>query len=112
MVAMRLYADLVRSHLQVWRDQINGEPSVDFVDEFNAMIDECDDFMILDSPNYRHVSKWCLSEVKRYCDNPKHEKNGRLIVCLLKEPGEWRTRFDNEEHQFYFSKVNKRRKGI
>ena len=57
-IAMRIYADMVRSHLKVWRDQVDGRPTGDFVEEFNAKIDECDYFLILDSPNYRHRSNW------------------------------------------------------
>lgn len=33
-VANRLYDDLVRSHINVWRDQIDGDPTADFLDEF------------------------------------------------------------------------------
>lgn len=105
-VAMRLYEDLIRSHLLVWRDQINGKPSVDFVDEFNAKIDECDDFLILDSSNYRHVSNWSLFEIKRFFENRECKKNRRIIVCLLEEPGAWRMQFNNTEHENFFSRIN------
>lgn len=106
MIAMRLYADLVRSHLQVWRDQVDGDKTASFVDEFNAAIDECDDFLILDSRNYRHGSNWCLPEIKRFKDNV-NGKNGReMIVCLLEPDGPWRKRFDNAEEEKYYSYVN------
>ena len=64
-VAMRLYDDLTRSHLEVWRDQIDGDPTANFLEEFLAKIDECDDFIILDSKNYRTKSNWCLTEIER-----------------------------------------------
>lgn len=107
--AMRMYDDLVRSHLNVWRDQIDGKPAVNFVEEFNSKIDECDDFLILDSPNYRHKSKWCLEEIKRFEENRLNKQDRRIIVCLLKKDGDWRTRFDDTEQEELLSKINELR---
>jgi tetratricopeptide (TPR) repeat protein len=106
LIAMRIYADMVRSHLKVWRDQIDGSPTGDFVEEFNAKIDECDYFLILDSPNYRHRSNWCLEELKRFSEN-KSKKGGEFIVCLLKEEGDWRKQFQSAEHEALFSEINR-----
>lgn len=104
--AMRIYDDLVRSHLNVWRDQVDGKPAVNFVEEFNAKIDECDDFLILDSPNYRHRSNWCIEEIKRFKDNRLNKEDRRTIVCLLEKEGDWRTQFSNKEQEQYFSEIN------
>lgn len=43
-IAMRIYYDLIRSNLKVWRDQIDGEPAANFKEEFLRKIEECDIF--------------------------------------------------------------------
>lgn len=105
-VAMRLYADLTRSHIEVWRDQIDGDPTADFLEEFLGKIDECDDFMILDSKNYRMKSNWCLTEIERCFENRAQRNGPRIIVCLLDEDGEWRYSYTSKKHEELFSKVN------
>ena len=105
-VAMRLYDDLTRSHLKVWRDQVDGDPTADFLEEFLAKIDECDDFIILDSKNYRMKSNWCLTEIERCFENRAIRNGPRIIVCLLDKDGEWRIDYRNEKHEELFSKVN------
>lgn len=105
-VAMRLYDDLTRSHLHVWRDQIDGDPTADFLEEFLKKIDECDDFIILDSKNYRTKSNWCLMEIERCLKNRTQRGAPRVIVCLLDKDGEWRNTFRNEKEEKLFSKVN------
>lgn len=105
-VAMRLYDDLTRSHLNVWRDQIDGDPTADFLEEFLAKIDVCDDFVILDSKNYRKKSNWCLTEIERCLENRARRKGPRVIVCLLDKDDEWRNTFRNEKEEKLFSKVN------
>jgi len=102
-IAMRIYEDLVRSNLNVWRDQINGLPNVDFQEEFLRKIAECDIFILLDSKNYRVHSQWCSMEIEHYFKcaetNPKKE----IIVCLIQEDGEWRQSFGNKK---VFEKLN------
>ena len=105
-VAMRLYDDLTRSHLNVWRDQIDGDPTADFLEEFLGKIDDCDDFIILDSKNYRTKSNWCLTEIERCFKNRAQRNAPRVIVCLLDKDGEWRNTFRNEKEKELFSKVN------
>ena len=105
-IAMRLYDDLTRSHLEVWRDQIDGDPTADFLEEFLAKIDECDDFLILDSKNYRTKSNWCLIEIERCFKNRARRNGPRVIVCLLDKDGDWRSAYKNEKHKELFSKVN------
>ena len=105
-VAMRLYDDLTRSHLEVWRDQIDGDPTADFLEEFLSRIDECDDFLILDSKNYRTKSNWCLIELDRCFKNRSQRKGPRIIVCLLDKDGEWRITYKNDKQKELFSKIN------
>ena len=105
-VAMRLYEDLTRAHLSVWRDQIDGDPTADFLEEFLTRIDECDDFIILDSKNYRTKSNWCLTEIERCFKNRANRKGPRIIVCLLDKDGEWSNTFKNKKQEEIFSKVN------
>ncbi len=105
-VATRLYDDLTRSKIHVWRDQIDGEPTSDFLEEFLSKIDECDDFIILDSKNYRNKSNWCLTEIERCFYNREKRNAPRIIVCLLDKDGEWRWQFKNEKFKMLFSKLN------
>lgn len=106
-VANRLYDDLVRSHINVWRDQIDGDPTADFLDEFLSKIDECDDFLILDSINYRQRSKWCVHEIERCMENRSRRDGPRIIVCLLDEDGEWRRNFGDKSKAEVFGKLNR-----
>ena len=39
LVATRLYDDLSRSYISVWRDQVDGDPTEDFLEEFLSKID-------------------------------------------------------------------------
>jgi len=105
-VAMRIYNDLIRSNLSVWRDQINGCPNVDFQEEFLKKIKECDIFMLLDSKNYRIHSKWCSMEIEYFFECQKTNPNKELIVCLIDENGEWR---QDTEKQDLFHKVNNKK---
>ena len=106
-VANRLYDDLVRSHINVWRDQIDGDPTADFLDEFLSKIDECDDFLILDSINYRQRSKWCVHEIERCLENRSRRNGPRIIVCLLDEDEEWRRDFGDKSKEEVFTKLNR-----
>ncbi len=106
-VANRLYDDLVRSHINVWRDQIDGDPTADFQYEFLSKIDECDDFLILDSINYRQRSKWCVHEIERCLENRSRRNGPRIIVCLLDEDGEWRWHFGDKSKKEVFTKLNR-----
>ena len=38
-IASRMYNDLVRSQVHVWRDQVDGDPIEDFQKEFLSAID-------------------------------------------------------------------------
>lgn len=105
-IAMRLYDDLSRSHLSIWRDQIDGDPTADFKEEFLSKIDECDDFLILDSVNYRTKSNWCIKEIERCFENRERRNGPRIIVCLLDEDGEWRKQYKDKFYEYYFSKIN------
>lgn len=106
-IAMRLYNDLVRSNVAIWRDQIDGNPLADFEQEFLQAIDECDYFIMLDSINYREKSNWCCEEIERCIQN--HNKKGTpdIIVCLLDEDGKWRYSFKNERYKDVFLQINK-----
>ncbi len=106
-IATRLYNDLVKSQLKVWRDQIDGDPIDDFKKEFLQKIEECDYFLMLDSVNYRNKSKWCSLEVEK-CMEMQVKRNGwpRMIVCLIDEDGDWRWNFKDEKTKALFSKIN------
>lgn len=105
----RLYEDLVRSNVPVWRDQVDGDPLADFEEEFLHQIDQCDYFILCDSKNYRtrfeKKPHWCCEEVERCYQN--HDKKGKpeIIVCLLDEDGEWRIDYTNGRK--VFERVNR-----
>lgn len=105
-VATRLYDDLSRSYINVWRDQIDGDPTEDFLTEFLSKIDNCDDFIVLDSINYRKKSKWCMKEIERCFENRSLRNAPRIIVCLLNKNGDWRWDFNNEKEKILFSQLN------
>lgn len=101
-IAQRIYWDLVRSGVVVWRDQIDGEPDVNFKDEFLKKIDEADIFFLLDSHNYRNNSTWCLIEIERFFEYKKHKEQKKMLIGLLQPDGEWRHTYTTEiEHRFF-----------
>jgi len=105
--AMRLYNDLVRSNVPVWRDQIDGDPTADFEDEFLLQIDRCNYFIMLDSINYRERSNWCCTEAKRCLENQQKRSDIKIIVCLLDEDGEWRRHYRNQQFKEVFEQINR-----
>lgn len=107
-VAMRLYEDLTKLNVPIWRDQIDGDPTADFKKEFLEKIDECNYFIMLDSINYRKKSKWCSIEAKRCLENKEKRNDIEIIVCLLEEDGNWRKDFtnENEEYRQVFEQIN------
>lgn len=106
LVATRLYDDLSRSYISVWRDQVDGDPTEDFLEEFLSKIDACDDFIVLDSINYRKKSNWCMKEIERCFENRLKRNAPRVIVCLLNKDGDWRWDFKNNKEKNIFSQLN------
>ena len=106
-IAKRLYDDLSRSHVSIWRDQIDGNPIADFEKEFLQEIDKCDYFIMLDSINYREKSKWCCKEVERCIENQKKRSSPQIVVCLLVPDGKWRTCYKDNNSRYIFEQVNR-----
>jgi len=100
-IAMRIYWDLIRSNLNVWRDQIDGEPSINFKTEFISKIKECDFFILLDSENYRYNSNWCKTELMHFLKFKKVSPSKKIIVCLVQQNGSWRDR-----EKFFIKNLN------
>ncbi|MCL2327523.1 MAG: TIR domain-containing protein [Bacteroidetes bacterium] len=86
-IAMRIYYDLVRSDLLVWRDQVDGLPTHNFKEEIIQEIDNCDYFVFLDSVNYR-TSYWCEEEIKYFFQIKKSEASKKIIRCLVQDEKE------------------------
>ncbi len=90
-LAMRIDSDLRRCGLNnIWRDRINGEATGDFRKEYQQKIDECDYFILLDSPNYRNYSTWCKDEINYFLQIQAQHSHKKLILCLALADGEWR----------------------
>jgi|GEM_PF-2432938 len=81
-IAMRIYYDLVRSDLYVWRDQVDGVPFHNFKEEILREIKRCDYFIFLDSVNYRQ-SDWCKREVEYFFQIKGLKAKESLIRCLV-----------------------------
>ena len=103
-IAQKIYWDLIRSGISVWRDQINGEPCANFKEEFLKKVEECEIFFVLDSANYRSNSTWCLLEIEKYFNKKNVTK--RMFIGLLQSPGTWRKNYKNEREALYFNKLN------
>ena len=109
-IAMRIYKDLVRSGLKVWRDQINGTYGFNFAEEIKDKIRECSGFLLLDSRSARS-SKWVREECRIFQSIDKR-KNKKLSICIIEQESlvfneEYPELLENQNtiKNFNFSKV-------
>jgi len=85
-IAMRIYNDLVRSGLKVWRYDKDGIIGANFIDEIYEKIQNSNSFVLIDSNRARksdYVKKECEIGHNLYVD-----QNGcinKLIICLVED---------------------------
>ncbi len=81
-IAMRIYDDLIRSGLRVWRDQTSCPYGINFLREIEEKINEYDGFILLDSTNSRK-SHWVVDEYRLFRELKKENPTKQLAVCRL-----------------------------
>lgn len=88
-IATRIYDDLVRSGLVVWRDQMNGSYGVNFIKEIKEIIEICDGFLLIDSVNSRN-SEYVKIECDHFQSLIENGNNKRLSICSIQSPEEFK----------------------
>jgi len=89
-VAMRIYEDLRRSGIRVWRYEADRRISVDFQREFEERIRESRWFCLLDSQAAR-ASEFVMKECKIMLEQRAIDGRPDLVICLVQPSVEdWR----------------------
>ncbi|MEQ1745938.1 MAG: TIR domain-containing protein [Saprospiraceae bacterium] len=86
-LAMRIYDDLTRSGLLVWRYEKDSKKGTDYQDEYLAALRAADYFCLLDSPHARASAEVKIEILKGWNE---FSSTGRFLVCLVANPGKWR----------------------
>lgn len=82
-MAMRIYADLVRCGITVWRDEFSAEFSKTYKIEIEKALQKCDGLMLLDSRNSRR-SQYVQDECSWLSTEPEWRYGSKKIaVCLI-----------------------------
>ncbi|MBL7798617.1 MAG: tetratricopeptide repeat protein [Saprospiraceae bacterium] len=84
---MRIYDDLTRSGLLVWRYEKDSKKGINYQDEYLAALRAADYFCLLDSPHAR-ASREVQKEIREGWK--KFSRTGCFLVCLVAKSGEWR----------------------
>ena len=85
-IAMRIYNDLERSGLNVWRYEKDGEIGRDFIDEIDEMISKSESFILIDSSHAResnYVKDECKVGQELFIN--KSGNIQKFLVCLVEE---------------------------
>lgn len=86
-LALRLYDDLKRSGLDVWRYEADSKKGRHFQDEYIEQLRTSDYFCLVDSPAAR-LSNYVAEEIFEGLKN--FEFRNKFFVCLKGEDGDWR----------------------
>lgn len=81
-LAVRIYDDLRRSGLQIWRDVVSCPYGIDFSKEIKNKITEYDGFILLDSCNSRQ-SRWVIEEYRLFRELRTSYPTKTLAICRL-----------------------------
>ena len=87
-IAQRIYFDLKRSGVNVWRDRVDSPPTGNFREQYLKVIDNCSHFIMLDTVNYRKYSNWCKDEIDRFFAEKEKDPSKELVICLVPPKGE------------------------
>lgn len=104
-IAMRIFYDLTRSNISVWRDQANAEKSsFNFLSSIYEVIDKADFFLLIDSPNSRE-SFYVKKEIQYFFSLANKNPKKKLIICLVEEKNKThqkRELFYEQNHYNFF----------
>ncbi len=82
-IAMRIYQDLIRNGISVWRDEFSAVVGKEYTTEISNALDECKGVLLLDSPNSRN-SKYVKEEWKQLCSKEKWRSGDkRIVICMI-----------------------------
>ncbi|PHN00593.1 TIR domain-containing protein [Flavilitoribacter nigricans] len=103
-IANRIYFDLVRSGLKVWKDDQTTEKGWELWEKISGIIGKCSYFLLLDSVDARMTSHW----VQRECAYAKElENSGKLkiavaLVDTYQATHSQKELFENHNEKLYF----------
>ncbi len=84
-IAMRIYYDLVRSSLGIWRDRNNAEKeNFHLLKNIYTKIDLANHFLLLDSSSSR-TSFFVQKEISYFIEQQRNNPNKKLIICLVED---------------------------
>jgi len=79
---MRIYYDLMRSNIVVWRDQIDSDTeSFNIEDKVYQIIESSEYFLLIDSINSRR-SGWVKKEIEYFISN-RIDWDKYLVICIV-----------------------------
>lgn len=82
-IAMKIFYDLTRSNISVWRDQVNAEKTdFNFLESIFKVIDNATYFLLIDSPHSR-TSFFVSQEIQYFLKKQAEDSNKKLILCLV-----------------------------
>lgn len=84
---MRIYDDLTRSGIKVWRYEKDSKKGTDYQEEYLAVLRTSDYFCLLDSPHARSSGDVQIEISEGWA---KFSPTSCFFVCLVAKPGEWR----------------------
>jgi tetratricopeptide (TPR) repeat protein len=79
--AMKLYSDLIKAGLSVWRDEVDISYN-DQIDQIYNILPNCDFQLILDSTKARK-SKWVINEFDIFSNIIKKNPNKKIVRCTI-----------------------------
>lgn len=91
-LALRLYDDLARSGIRVWRYEKDSKRGRDYEKEYLQELYAANFFCLLDSP-YARKSVHVIKEIEEGLK--KFSSENRFIVCLATKADDWRMLNDN-----------------
>jgi len=103
-IANRIYFDLIRSNVRVWKDDRSTEKAWEIWKKITSVIDYCDYFLLLDGVYARSISEW----VPRECEYALElEKRGalKIVIALVDDfdrTHQSRELFQNHNERLFF----------
>ncbi len=89
-IVVRIYTDLVRSGLKIWRDEFSADYGKRYETEINNALKKASAILIIDSPNSRR-SKYVQDECKSLSGPEWSNGQKQIALCLVGELEETRS---------------------